>query len=356
MGFRYNKRIKIAPGIRLNISKSGVSSSFGPRGASVTVGKRGVRANVGIPGTGISYSQQLTSRKKRPQRLVYESFNTPSLDVSQNIQEVQKYEAYVNMLTSVHLECEENINWYEIASEDISYLKNGGPNVTEVQNELANFKPTFRDKLFNRVEAKKALIEQKLDKAQSLDKETFLKKQKIKNISSNVINGDFESWIIALDEFDPFDDIKDFGSEIEFNIQNNELEIQLSVGNEKVVPTEVVSLTSTNKISRKKMGKTKYLALYQDYVCSCVIRIAREVFAILPTEKILINVYDFSQADEPYEKGCILSTRIYRHDLTNLDFEYIDCSDTIETFEHNMKHLKTKGFRLVEELIKCEDA
>lgn len=52
----------------------------------------------------------------------------------------------------------------------------------------------------------------------------------------------------------------------------------------------------------------------------------------------------------PPKKGCILSTRIYRGNLTNLEFESIDCSDTIETFEHNMTYLKTKGFRLVEEL------
>lgn len=50
---RFRKSVKVCPGVRLNFSKSGVSTSLGVRGASVTVGKKGVYANYGIPGTGI---------------------------------------------------------------------------------------------------------------------------------------------------------------------------------------------------------------------------------------------------------------------------------------------------------------
>lgn len=60
MGFRFTKRIKVLPGITLNISKSGLSTTIGPRGAKVTVGgKRGPRATLGIPGTGLSHSQRI---------------------------------------------------------------------------------------------------------------------------------------------------------------------------------------------------------------------------------------------------------------------------------------------------------
>lgn len=56
MAFRFQRRIRILPGIRLNISKSGVSTSVGARGAWLTFGRRGTRATVGLPGTGISYT------------------------------------------------------------------------------------------------------------------------------------------------------------------------------------------------------------------------------------------------------------------------------------------------------------
>ena len=59
MGFRFHRSIRLLPGIRLNLSKSGVSTSIGTRGAWLTFGKRGTRATVGVPGTGISYTQTL---------------------------------------------------------------------------------------------------------------------------------------------------------------------------------------------------------------------------------------------------------------------------------------------------------
>jgi len=54
MPLRFRKSIKLAPGIRWNISGGGSSFSFGPRGASLTTGKRGTFVNTGIPGTGLS--------------------------------------------------------------------------------------------------------------------------------------------------------------------------------------------------------------------------------------------------------------------------------------------------------------
>jgi len=63
MGFRFWRRIKIAPGLTLNLSKSGGSLSFGPRGAKFTVGSKGKRATVGIPGTGLFYTSTVASEK-----------------------------------------------------------------------------------------------------------------------------------------------------------------------------------------------------------------------------------------------------------------------------------------------------
>ncbi|MEP9403520.1 DUF4236 domain-containing protein [Sphingomonas sp. VNH70] len=65
MGFRFQKRISILPGVRLNLSKSGASWSFGPRGASVNLGKRGVYGTVGVPGTGLSYRERLDKPSRR---------------------------------------------------------------------------------------------------------------------------------------------------------------------------------------------------------------------------------------------------------------------------------------------------
>lgn len=68
MAFRFTRRVKIAPGLSLNLSKSGMSLSAGPRGAKITVGSRGVRATAGLPGTGLYYTEQLSSAKESRQK------------------------------------------------------------------------------------------------------------------------------------------------------------------------------------------------------------------------------------------------------------------------------------------------
>ncbi|WP_298491262.1 DUF4236 domain-containing protein [uncultured Maritimibacter sp.] len=53
---RYRKSIKIMPGVRVNLSKSGISTSVGGRGATVNVSKRAIRSTLSVPGTGLSWS------------------------------------------------------------------------------------------------------------------------------------------------------------------------------------------------------------------------------------------------------------------------------------------------------------
>ncbi len=59
MSFRFQRRIKILPGLRLNVSKTSFSWTIGTRGASVTARDGKLTGNVGIPGTGLSYRKRL---------------------------------------------------------------------------------------------------------------------------------------------------------------------------------------------------------------------------------------------------------------------------------------------------------
>ncbi|WP_294078501.1 DUF4236 domain-containing protein, partial [Thiolapillus sp.] len=62
MVLRFRRSVKIAPGVKINFGKRGMSVSAGVRGATITAGKRGVYGNVGIPGTGLSYRTKLAGK------------------------------------------------------------------------------------------------------------------------------------------------------------------------------------------------------------------------------------------------------------------------------------------------------
>ncbi|MCL7987425.1 DUF4236 domain-containing protein [Sphingobacterium sp. lm-10] len=64
MAWNFRRRIKIIPGVHLNFSKSGISTSIGVRGASVTVGKSGTDLNTSILGLSIYQRQRLTGRSQ----------------------------------------------------------------------------------------------------------------------------------------------------------------------------------------------------------------------------------------------------------------------------------------------------
>ncbi|WP_337026525.1 DUF4236 domain-containing protein [Pantoea eucrina] len=90
MGLRFRKRLKIAPGLYLNVSSGGTSWSVGVPGATLNFGGRnGARATVGIPGSGLSYSQKIGGKKSGtrtdavPSPVSFNPGHSPSPDFEQ---------------------------------------------------------------------------------------------------------------------------------------------------------------------------------------------------------------------------------------------------------------------------------
>lgn len=84
MGYvRFRRSVKLAPGVRLNVSKSGLGMSFGGPGLRYTIGPNGRRTRtIGIPGTGVSYVETEgggRSGSRRAEDVVLDS--GPALDL-----------------------------------------------------------------------------------------------------------------------------------------------------------------------------------------------------------------------------------------------------------------------------------
>jgi hypothetical protein len=67
MGLRFQRRVRLFPGLSLNLSRSGVGVSMGTRGVHVGITGRGQRyTSVGLPGTGVSWREY--ERKPAPRQ------------------------------------------------------------------------------------------------------------------------------------------------------------------------------------------------------------------------------------------------------------------------------------------------
>lgn len=74
---RFRKKAKLFPGVYLNFSKSGISTTLGVPGASINLGKQGAYLNTGIPGTGLYDRQKIGGDKKGKQSSLQSDIEIP---------------------------------------------------------------------------------------------------------------------------------------------------------------------------------------------------------------------------------------------------------------------------------------
>jgi hypothetical protein len=66
-GLRFQRRIRVLPGVHVNLSLSGIGVSIGPRGLHAGVTSRGQRyVSTGLPGTGLSVRQYSPVQNSTP--------------------------------------------------------------------------------------------------------------------------------------------------------------------------------------------------------------------------------------------------------------------------------------------------
>lgn len=85
---RFQKRIQILPWVWLNISKSGFSFSFGPKGLSVNLGEKGAKVTTGIPGTGLS-ANHLFKSDSPPRQGKEEALAKALADADERMSEIE---------------------------------------------------------------------------------------------------------------------------------------------------------------------------------------------------------------------------------------------------------------------------
>ena len=119
MTWNFRKKITIIPGVHLNISKSGVSTSIGIKGASITIGKNGTYLNNSIPGTGIYNRHKLNLNRDEEQKI---SDNYENYCLSEDIFSAENSEIESQNMQGVKTSIELAINQKKVLQKDIELL------------------------------------------------------------------------------------------------------------------------------------------------------------------------------------------------------------------------------------------
>lgn len=302
MGWRYRKSMTIMPGVRVNFGLHSSSISFGGRGFRTTYSSTGrVTRTVGIPGTGLSYvttsnsnRQQAGNRQTRSAVMPPRSTTSSATrSANQSRREVPSYEPPALAPAPVHVDVgalnEQIRNIYRTADVEIDWkrilLSDSCDNPSEEWNYY------------------KARVE-------------------------NVLNGDIDTYFEIISDVNPFDDLLQYGSEFECGTNDPRmLSIRFKVNGDAVLA------------NARTLPAEQYNLLLQDYVCGCAIRVARDMFALLPLRHLIVDAENSGRD--------ILSVDFVRTSFVALNFESIDASDTVEQFKHVMDFNAHTGFSAI---------
>lgn len=277
---------------------------------------------------------------------------------------VTQWNQYVDLLTSLHKTCSETIDWNAFKNiPEPQKVMLSTQYVDSAQKVFDDYKPGFIDKLFKRVKKQTQYLENNIKQAKDKDLqgynralETYESEYKdwlfTQEIADGVLNNDYSSYLAALEYFEPFSEISELGTHLQIKISENMLDIDLHINSDELIPNFVLSQTKTGKLSKKNMSKTMFNELYQDYVCSAILRVAREVFAHLPIKIFRVNAIAqiINSHTGHLEDSSIVSAIVSSSTLQTLNLQLIDPSDSMKNFVHSMNFKKTQGFTPIDKV------
>ena len=389
MGLRFRRSIKLAPGIRMNFSGSGVSSTLGPRGASIGIGKRGTFLTTGIPGTGF-YSRERISGPNAGNRGRTSSHTNISVTIGvtddgtvyfrdadgnplpENLINTAKKQQGDVIRGLINKKCEEINAQIEALGEIHFYTPT--PNVKPKYQpqefpELAPTKPVpkkagLMGMLFK---ARRERVEKEnLEKARQ--HEEALAKWQVEEQRFNETNRCRKDMI----ERGIYTDVEAMENFLEENLQSiiwpreTTVSTEILDGGKRVfvdvdlpeiedMPSKTASAPQRGyKLSVKGMSVTQVQRLYMRHVHGIGFRITGETFTALPNaQEVVLSA--FSQRPDRstgrITDGYLYSVRVDRNAWSRINFDNLRNLDVVEAlaqFELKRNMTKTGRFKAIE--------
>jgi hypothetical protein len=277
--------------------------------------------------------------------------------------EVALHENYIELLTTVHAAAAPALDWNQLAISPAppppAYLPQ-----RERAARLAaeSYKPTLTERMFGGERTKReelAKVVEGARAADTLDHQAAVEAHRASMASwewhARVANGvnarDVGAYRAALDQIKPFEELVELGVKVVLDdLQADAVAARVKVRDMGVVPEHDMKLTATGKVSQKAMPKGRAMEIYQAYVCGTCFRVAREVFAVLPIPRAIVNVSVTALDASTGHKVpiVILGASLLRETASRINFERCDPVEALSHFDHRVSFKKSTGFERVD--------
>ena len=279
MGFSFRKSIQILPGVKLNISKSGLGVSTGVKGLHASINTKGqIRGTASIPGTGVRYTK---------------SVNVGKLIAGAKEKKGDKEEAQAENTPKPKTGKKPAAGAAEPVAENPGGKLDSGEGKQLGQSIVDIY--AIADRTIDWVSVKNS--------PNNLGYENW---DYLKNRAGKVLDGDLDTYLEIVNDINPFAELIELGSSFECAVEN---------------PMKMEVLCRVN--SGAVLGEYKDdRELLEDYIAGTAIKSARDLFAILPVWQVEITC---TEAD-----ATVLHAVFSRDSFAALNFDKIDASDTVK--------------------------
>lgn len=382
MGIRFRKSIKICPGVKINISKSGLSTSVGVRGAHLTAGSSGIYSNVGLPGTGIySRNKVVGTSTKLAER---EPVDSDVLTEDSTAQE--------ELVTEAELRNERVLNQIEVHKKDVKKWHRKEYEKESFPKEKPEYKPHFVIKLFSFIvfiilcaclcnsygflkgfpfaliitlllnyglksyrkaefEKSKVVVDWKSEKKIFDDQQNRMEEQYNERMSKTPVTPSE----ILEDSF--YDVALPYETLISYEIHNSQIWLDVDLPEMEDMPEEVYRVRGRGRyktVEEEQKSDRQIKLDYARHVHGVAFIITRIVFQELSEiEEVVISAYTqrVSKVTGNENDDYIYSVKILRSEweAINLEnLEYIDPTETMGSFNIRRNMTKTGIFKTIE--------
>lgn len=279
-------------------------------------------------------------------------------------QDVENWEDYIAGLVSIHTKLTAPMDWDKVLSKPApSKPVRKSDHENSAREALDGFKPRLLDKVFGGSAKRKADLEHTLAEAPGIDDRTYkaaeaqyakdLKEwEEDRSLAARLMKGEGAAIREVISEVQPLVKEDLIGSHLNFSFDDDYIHARPLVHSNEIVPSIRRKQLASGKLSETKMPVGEFNELYQDYVASVALKVAGDLFRILPLDQIYVTCEAemLNTATGHQEPTPILSVQFVRATMEKLNLEAVDPSDSMSNFNHRMAWSRTKGFSAIEPL------
>ncbi len=277
---------------------------------------------------------------------------------------VNELDEHIDGLLTLHTDLGNAIDWASMvdggrpAEPERTYSRSA-----KLERQLQTFRPGAFDFLRGGANKRFSALERRHSEAWDQDEAEFQRAydkyvsateewEADRSLARRVVAGERDALLEVISEHQKLTSESRLGTSVAFEIDDSYVHAKPEVHGVAIMPAIRRKQLASGALSQTKMPVGEHHDLYQDYVASVALRVAGDLFSILPIGEVYVSC--LAEMLDPktghQSRTPIISVHFVRNTYSRINLATVDPSQALANFRHAMKYKRTTGFQPVEVL------